>query len=396
VSLAKKELSELKAILGPPREQFGPFKEDLEGFTLLGGDTAKGLVPGRKPDVPEAFFKTIDLAAQKAQDKIDAVNASLKFNIKQLSRSSIEQEVYSNLLKAGTDESTKAGQAIAEQTRKLVEQEEALKAEEKATKDATRVQEQAEKSIKRVTEQLIFNIEQLSRSNLEQEIHNNLLSAGVTLQDEAGQKIAELTKEFERQNEILELQKDIADSVGDAFTDFFDDAIDGTKSLADSFTDMANSILKDIQRIIIKKQISEPIGNFLSSALGNLFGGGSISGGSGTSLGSTGIGGDTLGLATGGSFQVGGTGGPDSQFVPLRLTPGETVNVRKGGQDSGAPTINIINNNSSQNQVQAGLSPNGKDITILIDEAVARNIRTPGSKTFNSIRNFSSAPLSRG
>jgi hypothetical protein len=38
------------------------------------------------------------------------------------------------------------------------------------------------------------------------------------------------------------------------------------------------------------------------------------------------------GFATGGSFKVGGFGGTDSQFMPLMLTPGEMVNVRRPGQ----------------------------------------------------------------
>ena len=39
-----------------------------------------------------------------------------------------------------------------------------------------------------------------------------------------------------------------------------------------------------------------------------------------------------VGFATGGSFTVGGTGGPDSQAFNLRLTPGEMVNVRRPDQ----------------------------------------------------------------
>lgn len=42
-----------------------------------------------------------------------------------------------------------------------------------------------------------------------------------------------------------------------------------------------------------------------------------------------------LGFSTGGSFRVGGTGGPDSQLVPLRLTPGEVVDVRRPGDGVG-------------------------------------------------------------
>lgn len=45
------------------------------------------------------------------------------------------------------------------------------------------------------------------------------------------------------------------------------------------------------------------------------------------------------GFATGGSFKVGGYGGPDSQFMPLFLSPGEMVDVRRPGamrEDLGA------------------------------------------------------------
>ena len=41
------------------------------------------------------------------------------------------------------------------------------------------------------------------------------------------------------------------------------------------------------------------------------------------------------GFQTGGSFTVGGTGGPDSQIIPLHATPGEIVNVRRPGDGGG-------------------------------------------------------------
>lgn len=41
------------------------------------------------------------------------------------------------------------------------------------------------------------------------------------------------------------------------------------------------------------------------------------------------------GFKTGGSFKVGGSGGPDSQLMQFRATPGEMVDVRRPGQDLG-------------------------------------------------------------
>lgn len=48
------------------------------------------------------------------------------------------------------------------------------------------------------------------------------------------------------------------------------------------------------------------------------------------------------GFATGGSGVVGGSGGPDSKFVGLRLTPGELVNVSKPGNDNGGAGGQIV------------------------------------------------------
>ncbi|MFN8993177.1 MAG: hypothetical protein ACK5X3_05865 [Pseudomonadota bacterium] len=47
------------------------------------------------------------------------------------------------------------------------------------------------------------------------------------------------------------------------------------------------------------------------------------------------------GFATGGSFKVGGSGGPDSKYIGMRLTPGEMVNVSKPGNDNGGGQIVI-------------------------------------------------------
>ncbi len=41
------------------------------------------------------------------------------------------------------------------------------------------------------------------------------------------------------------------------------------------------------------------------------------------------------GFASGGSFKVGGSGGTDSKYIGMRLTPGEMVNVTKPGNDNG-------------------------------------------------------------
>jgi hypothetical protein len=57
------------------------------------------------------------------------------------------------------------------------------------------------------------------------------------------------------------------------------------------------------------------------------------------------------GFATGGSFKVGGSGGPDSKYIGMRLTPGEMVDIRKPGNDTrGAPMHLTINSDFGAKQ----------------------------------------------
>lgn len=51
---------------------------------------------------------------------------------------------------------------------------------------------------------------------------------------------------------------------------------------------------------------------------------------------------NSLGFATGGSFEVGGSGPPDSKLFSLALTPGEAVNVRRAGDNSDKPLLNEL------------------------------------------------------
>lgn len=79
------------------------------------------------------------------------------------------------------------------------------------------------------------------------------------------------------------------------------------------------------------------------AGIGALFGGGastdvSFNGGAGTA--------GLLGFASGGSFNVGGTGPTDSQLVKFKATPGERVTVTTPGQTAtGGGGITVINHN---------------------------------------------------
>ncbi len=82
-----------------------------------------------------------------------------------------------------------------------------------------------------------------------------------------------------------------------------------------------------------------------------------------------------FGFATGGSFDVGGSGGTDSQLVAFKATPGEHVQV---GPSGGGANVNVQVHNYSGHPAKVSQHPNGnggKDIFVQIGEAMARNVR---------------------
>ena len=65
------------------------------------------------------------------------------------------------------------------------------------------------------------------------------------------------------------------------------------------------------------------------------------------------------GFKTGGSFKVGGSGGADSQLMAFRATPGEMVDIRRPGQDSGsgAMAVHVVPSPYFDVQVQKIATP---------------------------------------
>lgn len=201
-------------------------------------------------------------------------------------------------------------------------------------KDTDDSAEKAAKKIKDVIDGLKFNIDQLGRTNLEQEVYNNLRQAGTTLDTEAGQQIQNLTEQFRTMEDAIKAQTDLAKDLQGAFEGAFESAIFG----AESFSDVLKSLANDIQRILFKQALSGLGQEGFFGALA-----GSIRGGFGLPVA------DIPGFATGGSFMVGGKGGIDNNLLSLngqpvaRVSQGETVNVTPSG-GSNSPSIMISMN----------------------------------------------------
>jgi hypothetical protein len=84
-----------------------------------------------------------------------------------------------------------------------------------------------------------------------------------------------------------------------------------------------------------------------AGAVGDVSGGGGSAGGGGGFLGGifkglAGLLGGLFGFQHGGTFTVGGSGGPDSQVVAFRATPGEEVEVRPPGRRGPAGRSPVI------------------------------------------------------
>lgn len=154
----------------------------------------------------------------------------------------------------------------------------------------------------------------LEKLNLEIEKLNNLFAKGAIDFDTYQRAISQAQDEFDR---LGKKSNEIGKSVESSFERIIDSAIDGTLRLGDAIA----SLLRDLAKVLAH------------NAFKMIMGGGSGGGGLGSLFG--GLFGSLPGFATGGSFKVGGAGGIDSQVVAFRATPGETVDIRKPGNDNG-------------------------------------------------------------
>lgn len=184
---------------------------------------------------------------------------------------------------------------------------------------------------------------------------NQLLADGVINAEQYKNKLGELDSAMADSATGFEALADVGRSVWDNMFSALDTAVQGGKV---TFKDFANSVLSDIARIAAQQAVL------------SIFKG--IGGGLGVSL---------PGLATGGSFTVGGSGGTDSQPVAFMATPGERVDVLTPGQQQAqannvnvaAPVIKIVNISDPNAALEAMGSTEGEQVVVNI---IAKNRET--------------------
>jgi hypothetical protein len=69
--------------------------------------------------------------------------------------------------------------------------------------------------------------------------------------------------------------------------------------------------------------------------------------------------------------------------------------MRNGGMGGNNVTVNVINNTQSSVRTEESDNGNGMELTVMIDEAVARNIGTPGTRTNQALGAFNNRGLIR-
>ncbi len=215
----------------------------------------------------------------------------------------------------------------------------------------------------------------------------------------AGQRVVDNEKDAESQKALLDLLKeeekltkkqkdaakkatDQARELGMTFTSAFEASIKG----GEKFSDVLGALGKDIENILLRRIITEP----LTAAITN-FGTDKTNGGNILSnfIGSL------PSFDTGTSFV--------SQDMTANIHKGErilTADENKAfsrGANGGASKVSVIINNNAGAQVTTTSQEtgDGQQINVMIDQAVAENMSKSGSRTNQAMRNFQSRALIR-
>lgn len=379
---------------------------DLERETIINLLEQKELITERNKRLQEEanLLEQILGPAKEYEHQVDLLNTLLK-------KGSITQEQYTRTLQEMQETYGVTGtSAIDEYLARLRQENDLLKMNQQeqeltralmsaraaAGQDLTTEQIKAVETLiqeKRALEDMNYQLDEYNRMLMEirgpqlqfteqTDILKQLLHDGKITLEEYTLKYREL-QELLQTGEMLppglergiqRLKAEISDLGGMAETTLvnaFHGAQDALVSFVTTgemnFKQFVDGILADLTRLLMNK--------LLMSLIPGLGGGGG--GGGGVAMG---MGGPAIpGFQHGGSFKVGGSGGPDSKMLAMRLTPGERVDVSRPGQGPNvnveAPQVNVkvVNVEDSSTSLSAMGSSEGEKIIL---NTVRRNMNT--------------------
>lgn len=192
----------------------------------------------------------------------------------------------------------------------------------------------------------------------------NQLRANAIDQDTFNRAVLDARRAFEASDPSTQMWRDTREAIDDAAAQVREDAqkrADEARELARDHQENLRAATYDGVRGGLEAAADGNLGQYLAARLREaLFDGlaesltnmlrgasGSRDGGALGWLSSVGsvisnLWGGLPGFKTGGSFKVGGAGGPDSQLMAFKATPGEMVDIRKPGQmDGGAMALTV-------------------------------------------------------
>ncbi|HOX55211.1 MAG TPA: hypothetical protein PLC32_07190 [Candidatus Omnitrophota bacterium] len=216
--------------------------------------------------------------------------------------------------------------------------------------------------------------------------YNALRKDNIITEETYERAVKKARETLDKSTESTSKLKDAARDLGFTFQSAFEDALLEGKKLSE----VLSSLLQDIERIIIRKAITEPlanaIGDFFSpasttpSAHGNIFSGNRLipflNGGL--------INRPTLFPMANGGLGLAGEAG-DEAIMPLFRGSNGDLGVKSNGGGGGVE-INIYapeGSKVSQNRQTIG---DKEQINIMIDEAVAGSVKDSGSKTHRALK----------
>lgn len=129
--------------------------------------------------------------------------------------------------------------------------------------------------------------------------------------------------------QVATLKANVQQSLTGGFANLFTTLISGTRSVGDAFRNLAGSVLNSLSQIAAQMLAQLILTKLLKSALGGFAGGGLVGGGA------------APGHAEGGLIR--GPGGPTSDSIPARVSPGEYIVKASAVQEFGVHNLEAIN-----------------------------------------------------
>jgi DNA-binding protein YbaB len=222
--------------------------------------------------------------------------------------------------------------------------------------------------------------------------YRDLLDSGAISQ-ETFERAAKKSKEtLEKNSEVTNRLKDGAKNLGFTFQSAFEDAIIAGKK----FSDVLSSLLEDIERVILRTMITEPLANAISSGISSFFSTPNSTSTTASRHGNIFSGGMLVPFASGGLITrpsifpmanggvgLAGEAGTEA-IMPLFRTGSGDLGVKSSPV---GVEVNVYAPEGSSIKTNSQKSGNKQQINVMIDEAVAGSVNSPGSKTYKALKN---------